>query len=89
MVEIDEARLGDRRSRGRARRQLLAGAKPDEVVDAQRRVKIVGYLNVAGRLAGDASALYAKNLATFLDLMIEKDGRRSRSTRTTNRQGHA
>ena len=35
-------------------------------------VKIVGHLNVAGRLAASASALYAKNLLTFLDTMIDK-----------------
>jgi len=34
--------------------------------------KIVGYLNVPGRLAASASALYAKNLITFLDTMIDK-----------------
>jgi NAD(P) transhydrogenase subunit alpha len=35
--------------------------------------KIVGYLNVPGRIAASASALYAKNLLTFLDLMIDKN----------------
>jgi NAD(P) transhydrogenase subunit alpha len=38
-------------------------------------VKIVGHLNVAGRLAATASALYAKNLVTFLDLMIDKSAK--------------
>jgi NAD(P) transhydrogenase subunit alpha len=46
-------------------------AKPDEVVDAGG-VKIVGYLNVPGRLAASASALYAKNLYTFLEVLIDK-----------------
>ena len=32
----------------------------------------VGYLNVPGRLAASASALYAKNLLTFLETMIDK-----------------
>ena len=49
----------------------VEGAKPGEVV-AVDGVKIVGHLNVAGRLAATASALYAKNLLTFLDLMIDK-----------------
>ncbi len=46
-------------------------AKPDEVVDAGG-VKIVGYLNVPGRLAASASALYAKNVYTFLEVLIDK-----------------
>ncbi len=49
----------------------VEGAKPGEVA-AVNGVKIVGHLNVAGRLAATASALYAKNLLTFLDLMIDK-----------------
>ena len=35
-------------------------------------VKIVGYTNVPGRLAASASGLYAKNLLTFLEILIEK-----------------
>src|ERR1700693_3486391 len=35
-------------------------------------VKIVGYLNMPGRLAASASALYAKNLLTFVDTLIDK-----------------
>jgi NAD(P) transhydrogenase subunit alpha len=35
-------------------------------------VKIVGLANGAGRLAASASALYAKNLLTFLETMIDK-----------------
>ena len=34
--------------------------------------KIVGFTNVAGRLAASASALYAKNLLTFLEILIDK-----------------
>jgi len=49
----------------------VEGAKPGEVVDVGG-VKIVGYLNVPGRLAASASALYAKNLLTFLDTLIDK-----------------
>jgi len=36
-------------------------------------VRIVGHVNMAGRLAASASALYAKNVATFLDLLIDKN----------------
>jgi proton-translocating NAD(P)+ transhydrogenase subunit alpha len=35
-------------------------------------VKIVGFLNVPGRLAASSSALYAKNLLTFIETMIDK-----------------
>jgi len=49
----------------------VEGAKPGAVAKVGD-VKIVGYLNVAGRLAASASALYAKNLLTFLDTMIDK-----------------
>ncbi|MNT29336.1 NAD(P) transhydrogenase subunit alpha part 1 [compost metagenome] len=34
---------------------------------------IVGYTNLPGRIAADASALYARNLAAFVGLML-KDG---------------
>jgi proton-translocating NAD(P)+ transhydrogenase subunit alpha len=35
-------------------------------------VKIVGHTNVPGRLAASASGLYAKNLLTFLEILIDK-----------------
>jgi NAD(P) transhydrogenase subunit alpha len=49
----------------------VEGSKPAEVVEVSG-VKIVGHLNVAGRLPASASALYAKNLLTFLDTLIDK-----------------
>jgi H+-translocating NAD(P) transhydrogenase subunit alpha len=49
----------------------VEGAKPGEVAQVGD-VKIVGYLNVPGRLAASASALYAKNLLTFLEILIDK-----------------
>ena len=36
-------------------------------------IKIIGYANVPGRVAKDASALYSKNLVNFLSLMINKE----------------
>jgi NAD(P) transhydrogenase subunit alpha len=36
-------------------------------------VKVIGYLNVPGRIAASASALYAKNLLTFLETMVDKE----------------
>jgi NAD(P) transhydrogenase subunit alpha len=49
----------------------VEGARPGEVAIVDG-VKIVGHLNVAGRLAASASALYAKNLVTFLDILVDK-----------------
>ncbi len=50
-------------------------SKEGEVVD-HRGVKIVGYANVPGRVAKDASALYAKNIFNFLSLIINKDDKK-------------
>ncbi len=46
--------------------------KPGEVVTTANGVKIVGHLNIPGRLAATASSLYAKNLFAFLETMIDK-----------------
>jgi NAD(P) transhydrogenase subunit alpha len=46
-------------------------SKPGEVVEVDG-VKIVGHLNVAGRLAATASALYAKNLFAFVETLVDK-----------------
>ena len=43
-------------------------AKPGEVVVTPNGVRIVGHLNVPGRLAATASQLYAKNLLAFVEL---------------------
>ena len=47
-------------------------AKAGEVVDVGG-VKIVGHLNVAGRLAASASSLYARNLFAFAETLIDKE----------------
>jgi NAD(P) transhydrogenase subunit alpha len=49
----------------------VEGAKAGEVVQVGG-VKIVGHLNVAARLAASASALYSKNLLTFVETLIDK-----------------
>jgi NAD(P) transhydrogenase subunit alpha len=46
-------------------------AEPDKVA-VHNGVKIVGFLNVPGRLAATSSALYAKNLVAFLDLLVKE-----------------
>jgi NAD(P) transhydrogenase subunit alpha len=46
-------------------------AKAGEVLNAND-VKIVGHLNVAGRIAASASSLYARNLFAFLEILVDK-----------------
>ena len=47
-------------------------SKLGQVVD-HKGVKILGYANVPGRVAKDASALYAKNIFNFLSLIVNKE----------------
>ncbi len=51
----------------------VEGAKADEIVTTANGVKILGYSNMAGRVAASASVLYAKNLYTFLETMVDKE----------------
>jgi len=51
----------------------VEGSRLDAVVTTENGVRIVGWANLAGRIAADASALYARNLFAFLGLII-KDG---------------
>ena len=50
-------------------------SKMNEIVE-HNGVKIVGYGNVPGRVAKDASALYAKNIFNFLSLLIDKENKK-------------
>jgi NAD(P) transhydrogenase subunit alpha len=52
----------------------VEGAKANEVVQIGG-VSIVGYLNMAGRIAATASLLYAKNLLAFLETMVDKENK--------------
>jgi NAD(P) transhydrogenase subunit alpha len=47
-------------------------AVPGQVVE-HNGVKIVGHLNVPGRLAATASSLYAKNLYAFVETLVNKE----------------
>jgi NAD(P) transhydrogenase subunit alpha len=47
-------------------------SRPGEVVEHEG-VKIVGYTNMAGRVPGNASAMYANNLRNFLKLLLAED----------------
>jgi H+-translocating NAD(P) transhydrogenase subunit alpha len=49
----------------------VEGVVADAVTD-RAGVMIIGYRNVAGRLAATASSLYAKNLYAFVELLIDK-----------------
>jgi len=47
-------------------------AQAGQVVE-HNGVKIVGHLNVPGRLAASASSLYAKNLYAFVETLVDKE----------------
>jgi H+-translocating NAD(P) transhydrogenase subunit alpha len=49
----------------------VEGAKANEVADVNG-VKIVGYTNLAGRVAASASSLYSRNLFSFIETMFDK-----------------
>ena len=49
-------------------------SRPGEIVDADG-VKIIGHRNVPGRLAADASALYARNLLNFITPMVDAESK--------------
>ena len=51
----------------------VAGARSGEMVVTDNSVAIIGQPNLAGRVAADATALYARNLMAFAGLLI-KDG---------------
>ena len=47
-------------------------SRPGEIVDV-KGVKIIGFCNMASRVAEDASALYARNLFNFLSPLIDAE----------------
>jgi NAD(P) transhydrogenase subunit alpha len=49
-------------------------SKPGEVAGVGG-VKVVGHLNMPGRLAASASSLYARNLYAFLEILIDKNAK--------------
>ena len=52
----------------------VEGSRPGEVVVAAGGARIVGVSNMAGRIAADASALYAKNLFALSALLLDAEG---------------
>ena len=53
----------------------VEGAKLNEVVETANGAKILGKANLPGRIAADASALYARNLFAFAGLFLDKEGK--------------
>ena len=53
----------------------VEGSRPGETVTTANGVTILGHLNMPSRIAADASQLYARNLFSFLQLIVDKDGR--------------
>ncbi len=50
----------------------VEGAELDKVVVTENGVKIIGHANMPGRLAADASSLFARNLLNFLTPFIKE-----------------
>ncbi|HEY9236677.1 MULTISPECIES: Re/Si-specific NAD(P)(+) transhydrogenase subunit alpha [Phenylobacterium] len=53
----------------------VEGGRLNEVVETPNGVKILGKANLPGRIAADASALYARNLFAFAGLFLDKEGK--------------
>jgi NAD(P) transhydrogenase subunit alpha len=52
----------------------VEGVKSGQVVEADG-VKIVGFPNLAGRVAASASSLYARNLLSFIETLFDKESK--------------
>ncbi|MGH6717669.1 MAG: Re/Si-specific NAD(P)(+) transhydrogenase subunit alpha, partial [Bradyrhizobium sp.] len=52
----------------------VEGVKSGEIVEVDN-VKIVGFPNLAGRVAASASGLYARNLLAFVETLIDKSSK--------------
>jgi NAD(P) transhydrogenase subunit alpha len=52
----------------------VEGVKSGEVTDVNG-VKIVGFPNLAGRVAASASSLYARNLLSFIETLFDKESK--------------
>ena len=54
----------------------VAVTVPGEMVVTENGVKVLGYRNWPGRISGASSALYARNLLTFLTTFWDKEGKK-------------
>jgi H+-translocating NAD(P) transhydrogenase subunit alpha len=50
----------------------VAPSKPDETVTTANSVQVIGPTNLPSEMAGDASALYAKNVQNLAELMLDE-----------------
>jgi NAD(P) transhydrogenase subunit alpha len=50
-------------------------SKLDQIVTTRNGVKILGFGNVAGRLAEDASQLFSKNLLNFITPLVNQESK--------------
>ena len=50
-------------------------SEPGKVTTTDNEVTVVAHINVASRLSTEASALYARNIFNFLDLLIDKESK--------------
>lgn len=53
----------------------VEGSRANEIVTTPNGVKIIGHINMPSRIAADASQLYARNLLSFLTLLVDKDNK--------------
>jgi NAD(P) transhydrogenase subunit alpha len=51
----------------------VEGSRPEETVLTPNGVKIIGPVNMPSRIAADASQLYARNLLSFLALLVKDE----------------
>ena len=51
----------------------VEGSGPEEVATTPNGVKIIAPVNMPSRVAADASQLYARNLLSFLALLVDQD----------------
>jgi NAD(P) transhydrogenase subunit alpha len=51
----------------------VEGVRPDVIAEVAG-VKVIGYQNLPSRIAADASNLYARNLLSFVGLLVNSDG---------------
>ncbi len=54
----------------------VAVTKPGEAITTANGVKVLGYSNWPGRISGASSALYARNLLTFLTTFWDKEAKK-------------
>ena len=53
----------------------VEGSRPGEIATTPNGVTIIGHLNMPSRIAVDASQLYARNLLSFLTLLVDNEKR--------------